>query len=131
MESKNYQNEPRFNGVYFRDHLPEKKDDTYVINIDEYYDIGTQWIALYALSNVTYFGNFGVEHIPKKIIGNKSTHANRPSQIACTVMTVHMHITCTQTASRIRIYLCIVLILLCKNNLNLSISHTGHYALRK
>ena len=68
MESKNYQNEPRFNGVYFRDNLPEKKDDTYVINIDEYYDIGTQWIALYALSNVTYFGNFGVEHIPKKII---------------------------------------------------------------
>ena len=32
-----YQNEPRFNGVYPRDNLPDKiKDGTYVINLDEY-----------------------------------------------------------------------------------------------
>ena len=29
-----YQNEPRFNGVYSRDNLPDKiKDGTYVVNI--------------------------------------------------------------------------------------------------
>ena len=39
---KYYQNEPRFNGVYSRDNLPNKiKDRAYVINLDEYYDIGT------------------------------------------------------------------------------------------
>ena len=72
-----YKNEPRFNGVYSRDSLPDKiKDEAYVINLDEYSDIGTHWIALYALNNnVTYFDSFGVEHIPKedKNFINKST----------------------------------------------------------
>ena len=40
---KYFQNEPRFNGVYSRDNLPIKiKDETYVINPDEYADIETQ-----------------------------------------------------------------------------------------
>ena len=43
---KYYQNEPRFNGVYSRD-----KDEAYVINLDEYSDIGTHWVALYTLNN--------------------------------------------------------------------------------
>ena len=48
-----YQNEPRFNGVYSRDNLPDKiKDGAYVINRVEYSDIKTHWIALYALNNV-------------------------------------------------------------------------------
>ena len=66
---KYYQNEPRFNGVYSRDNLPDKiKDGAYVINLGEYSDIGTHWIDLYALNNnVTYFDSFGVEHIPKEI----------------------------------------------------------------
>ena len=77
---KYYQNEPRFNDVYSRDNLPERssveiKDGTYVINLDEYSDIGFHWIALYVQNNdVTYFDSFGVEHIPKEIktfIGNK------------------------------------------------------------
>ena len=42
-----YQNEPRFNGVYSRDNLTEIKDGAYVINLDEYSDIGTHWVALY------------------------------------------------------------------------------------
>ena len=43
-----YQNEPRFNGVYPRDNLHDKiKDGAYVINTDEYFDIGTHWVALY------------------------------------------------------------------------------------
>ena len=68
--SKYYENNCRFNGVYYRDNLPDKikagaKD---VINLDEHSDIETHWIALYALNNnVTYFDSFVVEHIPKEI----------------------------------------------------------------
>ena len=44
-----YQNEPRFNGVYSRDNFCKRiKDGSYVINLDEYADVGTHWIALYA-----------------------------------------------------------------------------------
>ena len=65
---KYYQNEPRFNGVYSRDNLPEIKDGAYVINLDEHSDIGTHWVALGINNNdVTYFDSFGVEHIPKEI----------------------------------------------------------------
>ena len=66
---KYYENESRFNGVYSRDNLPNKiKDGAYVINLDEYSDIGTHWIALYVKNNdTTYFDSFGVEHIPKGI----------------------------------------------------------------
>ena len=64
-----YQNEPGFNDVYSRDNLSNKiKDGKYVVNIDEYSDIGTHWVALYANNKtVTYFDIFGVEHIPKQI----------------------------------------------------------------
>ena len=63
-----YQNEPRFNGVYSRDNLPEIKHGTYVINLDEYSDNGTHWVAMYVQNNdVTYFDSFGVEQIPKEI----------------------------------------------------------------
>ena len=63
------QNELRFNGVYFRDSLSIKiKDGAYTLNLDEYSDIGTHWVALYVSNNdVTYFDSFGVEHIPKEI----------------------------------------------------------------
>ena len=65
---KYYQNESRFNGVYSRDNLTEIKDGAYVINLDEYSDIGIHWVALYAINNdVTYFDSFGVEHNPKEI----------------------------------------------------------------
>ena len=42
---KNYQYENTFKGVYSRDNLPKIKDGTYIINLDEYSDIGTHWIA--------------------------------------------------------------------------------------
>ena len=52
----------------------------YVINLDEYPDVGTHWIALFCNRNeVLYFGSFGVEHILeeiKKIVGNKNVKAN-------------------------------------------------------
>ena len=73
---KYYQNEPRFNGVYSRDNLSKIKDGAYIINIDEYSDIGTHWVALYVNNNsVTYFDSFGVEPLPKEIktfINNKT-----------------------------------------------------------
>ena len=64
-----YQNEPRFNGVYSRDNLLDKiKDEAYVINRDEYSDIGIHWIALYVNNKtVAYFDSFGIEHILKEI----------------------------------------------------------------
>ena len=76
-----YQNEPRFNGVYSRDNLPDKrKDGAYVINLDEYSDIGTHWIALYVNTKTgTYFDSCGVAHIPKEIkifINNKNIMTN-------------------------------------------------------
>ena len=77
---KYYQNEPRLNDVYSRDNLPKVKDGAYVINLDEYSDIRTHWIALYVQNNdVTYFDSFGVERIPKEIktfINNKNIKTN-------------------------------------------------------
>ena len=65
---KYYRNEPRFNGVCFGDNLQKIKDGAYVINLDEYSDIGTHWVALHVNNNdVSYFDSFGVEHIPKEI----------------------------------------------------------------
>ena len=63
-----YQIEHRFNGVYSRDNLPDKiKDGTYIINLDEYSDIGTHWIALYVnCKTVTYFDSFGLNTFQKK-----------------------------------------------------------------
>ena len=43
---KYYQNELRFNGAYSRDNLPKIKGGRYIINLDEYSDIGTHRIAL-------------------------------------------------------------------------------------
>ena len=67
---KYYKNESRFNGVHSKDNLPNKiKDGAYVINLDEYTDIGTHWVALYVKNNnITYFDRFGVEHIPKETV---------------------------------------------------------------
>ena len=45
---KYYKNEPTFNGVFSRNTLPKKiKDGTYIINLDEYANVGTHWIALF------------------------------------------------------------------------------------
>ena len=82
-----------FHGNYSRDNLPYKiKDGAYIINLDEYYDTGTHWVALYVFNDspkdvnnngITYFDSFGVEHIPKKIkkfidssLHNKNMKAN-------------------------------------------------------
>ena len=75
-----YKNEPRFNGVYSRDNLAERsftekiKDGAYVVNLDEYSDIGTHWIALYVNNKtVTYFDSLTYfDTLIKKFINNKN-----------------------------------------------------------
>ena len=64
-----YKNEPRFNGVYSRNYLPNKiKKGAYVINLDEYENMGTHWVALFVKPKyIVYFDSFGIEHIPKEI----------------------------------------------------------------
>ena len=57
------------NGAFSINNLPRKKNGAYVINLNEYSDIGTHWVALWVnnSNNVTYFDSFGVDHIPKEI----------------------------------------------------------------
>ena len=79
--SEYYKNEPRFNGVYSRNSLPNKiKKGAYVINLDEYENTVTHWVSLFVKANkVIYFDSFGIEHIPEEInkfIGNKKIKAN-------------------------------------------------------
>ena len=54
------------------------KDGAYVINLDEYSDIGTHWIALYVNNKtITYFDSFEVKYFEvKKFIGNKNIISN-------------------------------------------------------
>ena len=54
---KYYLNERRFNGAYSRNNMPKKiKDGVYVINLDEYPDVGTHWIALFfSRTEIFYF----------------------------------------------------------------------------
>ena len=66
---KYYENQPRFNGVFSRDNLPKKiKDGAYVINLDEYADTGTHWIAFFCKKlEIIYSDSFSIEHIPEEI----------------------------------------------------------------
>ena len=67
---------------FFQEIICQKKikDGAYVINLDEYADVGTYWIALFCdRSVIVYFDSFGVEHVPENIkdfVGNKFIIAN-------------------------------------------------------
>ena len=67
--SEYYKNEPKFNGVYYRNNLPKIiKKGVYVINLGEYGNTGTHWISLFVKPKyMVYFDSFGVEYIPKEI----------------------------------------------------------------
>ena len=100
---KYYQQEPRFNGVYSRDNLPKIKNGAYVINLDEYSDVGTHWVAFYvskaspSSNNVTYFDSFRVEHIPKEIkafINHPSSSAFQNTSIRFNTLWLLLHKTC-------------------------------------
>ena len=75
------ENEQKFNRVISRDNLSKKiNDGGYVINLDEYADVGAHWITLFfKKSEIVYFDSFGAEHIPEEIkefVGNKIIKAN-------------------------------------------------------
>ena len=76
-----YQNVPRSNGVFSINNLPKTiKDGEYVINLDEYADVGTHWIALFSnRSEIIHFDSFCVEHVPEEIkefVRNKNIIVN-------------------------------------------------------
>ena len=79
--SEYYKNEPRFNGLYSRNNLPNKiKKGEYVINLDENKNIGTHWVSLFVKTiEVIFFDSFGVEHIPKEI--NKFIDTTKSSSL--------------------------------------------------
>ena len=55
--------------VFSRNNLLKKiEDGAYIINLDEYADVGTHWIALFSnKNNIIYFDSFHVEYILKEI----------------------------------------------------------------
>ena len=72
---------PYLRAYFSRDNLNNLiKSGIYIINLDEYGDIGTHQIALFCRkSEIAYFDSFGVEHVPEEIkefIGNKNIKAN-------------------------------------------------------
>ena len=84
-----YKNQSKFNGVYSRDNLTDKiKDGAYIINLNEYSDIGTHWVFLYVYNDdVTYFDSFGVKHIPKKT----KKLINRPSSMKTNIFRIQAY----------------------------------------
>ena len=66
---KYYRNEPKINAVFSSNNLAKKvKDGAYVINLDEYAEVGTHGIDLFCNRNeIVYFNSFGVEHVPEEI----------------------------------------------------------------
>ena len=85
--SEYYKNDPRFNGVYSRNNLPNKiKKGAYIINLDEYENTGMHWVSLFVKPKYTvYFDSFSIEHIPKEInkfINNDTTKSTaKPSSL--------------------------------------------------
>ena len=57
----------------------------YVINLDEYENTGTHWVALFVKPKyAVYFDSFGIEHIPKEInkfINNDTTKLSAIARI--------------------------------------------------
>ena len=60
--------------VFFsRSNLPKSnfiektKDGAYIINLDEYANVSTHWIAFCKQNEIVYFDSFGVKYIPEEI----------------------------------------------------------------
>ena len=94
--SEYYKNEPRFNGVYSRNNLPNKfKKGAYVIHLDEYENTGTHWVSLFVKPKYTvYFDSFDVEHIPKEInkfINNDTTKSSAIARIKSNIFRIQAY----------------------------------------
>ena len=71
---KYYQNEPRFDGVLSRNNLPKKiKDGTYIINLDEYTDVGTHWMLYFVTKMKLFISTVLVLNIFQKKLKNLLT----------------------------------------------------------
>ena len=84
--------------VFIQDNLPNKiKKGAYIINLGEYENTGTHWIALIVKTNeVIYFDSFGIEHIPIKInkfIGNEQSPSAkaRNKKIKANIFRIQAH----------------------------------------
>ena len=77
---KYFQNEPKFNGAYSRNNVPQIKDGAKEIDFNENQPIGTHSVAPNVNANsVTLLDGFSVDCIPKEVkrfIGNESTVTN-------------------------------------------------------
>ena len=94
--SEYYKNEHRFNGVYSRNNLPNKiKKGAYVINLDDYENTGTHWVAVFVKPKYTvYFDSFGIEHIPKEInkfINNDTTKSSAIARIKSNIFRIQAY----------------------------------------
>ena len=59
-------NLPKNNFIEYNS-IKKIRDGAYIINLDEYANVGTHWIVLFCKKNeIVYFDSFGVEY--KKII---------------------------------------------------------------
>ena len=78
--------------VFFsRNNLPKnKKDGAYIINVDQYANVSTHWIALFCKKNeMAYFNSFGAEYIPEEIkdfIGHPSSSALQNKNIKTNIL---------------------------------------------
>ena len=94
--SEYYKNEPRFNGVYSRNNLPKTiKKEACIINLDEYENTGTHWVALFVKTNeAIYFDSFSIEHIPKEInkfINNDTTKSSSLKRIKSNIFRIQAY----------------------------------------
>ena len=75
--------------VFFQEIICLKNNGAYVINLDEYADVGTHWIALFCNRNeIVDFDSFGIEHIPEEIkefIDRPSSSASQNKNITANI----------------------------------------------
>ena len=94
--SEYYKNEPRFDSVYSRNNLPKTiKKGAYAINLDEYENTGTHWVALFVKTNeAIYFDSFSIEHIPieiNKFINNDTTKSSSLERIESIIFRIQAY----------------------------------------
>ena len=82
--------------MYSRNNFPNKiQKGAYVINLDEYENTGTHWVALFVKPKCTvYFDSFGIEHIPKEInkfINNDTTKSSSLARIKSNIFRIQAY----------------------------------------
>ena len=79
--------------MYSGNNLPNKiKKGEYVINLDDYENTGTHWVALFVKPKyAVYFDSFGIGHIPKEInkfINNDTTKSSAIASIKSNIFRI-------------------------------------------